>query len=167
MLTAQRERMTAAEVKLTEQQVTSQIVEWLQWRGWLAHRKHVGEFIAIARVMDWLSELVDAMRRGGLTAVRELAMKAMREFPRAKVTLGKAGIPDWLFTHPHYHPAIYIEMKATGKKPDPHQLLYIEQLQRDGYRATWCNSFEMFEVWYNANVVAEAAIALPAASKSA
>lgn len=153
MLTAQHQRMTVESIKLSEQQVTAQIVEWMQWRGWTAHRKHVGEFIAFAKIMEWLGELVEGMRRGGLATVRDLAMKAMRDFPRSKVTLGKAGLPDWFFTHPKIHPAIYIEMKATGKKPEPLQLATLEQLRRDGYNATWANCFDDYHAWYKQTVM--------------
>lgn len=153
MLTAQHQRITSEKLRLTEQQVTAQIVEWMQWRGWTAHRKHVGEFIAFAKVMEWLGNLLDAMRKGGLTAVRDCAMKAMRDFPHSKVTLGKAGLPDWCFTHPKIHPAVYIEMKATGKKPEPLQLATLDQLRRDGYHATWVDGFDMFHAWYQTNII--------------
>ncbi len=148
MLTAQHQRMTAKTIKLSEQQVTAQIVEWLSWRGWTAHRKHVGEFIAFPRMMEFLNELIESSRRGGLPAVRDVAMKAMREWPRQKVTLGKAGLPDWFFSHPKIHPGIYIEMKATGKKPEPLQLATLEQLRRDGYHAEWFGDFDEFLAWY-------------------
>lgn len=153
MLTAQHQRMTIKRINLSEQQVTAQIVEWMQWRGWTAHRKHVGEFIAFPRMMTFLNELLEATRRGGLTAVRDIAMKAMREWPRQKVTLGKAGLPDWFFSHPHIHPGVYVEMKATGKKPEPLQLATLEQLRRDGYHAVWFSEFDDFLAWYQLDVM--------------
>lgn len=153
MLTAQHQRMSVKTIKLSEQQVTAQIREWMEWRGWTAHRKHVGEFIAFPRMMDFLNALIEATRRGGLTAVRDIAMKAMREWPRQKVTLGKAGLPDWFFSHPHIHPGIYIEMKATGEKPSPLQLATLEQLRRDGYNAEWFGDFDNFLAWYQRTIM--------------
>ena len=64
----------------------------------------------------------------------------------APVHMGDKGEPDWTFTHPT-QPAIWVEMKATGKQPRPEQLEFIAKLKHLGYRATWVDSVAGVKEW--------------------
>lgn len=63
--------------------------------------------------------------------------------------IGRRGAPDRLVMLPggavamHWHPlTIWIELKAPGKKPEPHQLREHERLRRMGQRVEVIDSFE-------------------------
>lgn len=150
ILTAQRARLAVRTIKLSEQQVTRAIVEFLQTRGWTPHRKHVGKFLATQIALEVVDKLRLAHLAGGLNDFD--FMTAYEHIDGAQFTLGKAGLPDWLFTHPHY-PAFFVEMKATGEKPRDIQMAVLEQLAREGYPTTWADGFEKFERWYRATLV--------------
>lgn len=55
------------------------------------------------------------------------------------IRMGEKGEPDWTFLHPT-EPAIWIELKATGKEPPPKQHEFIAKLRHFKYRAGWCDS---------------------------
>lgn len=159
ILTAQRERMSAPTITLEEREVTKQILGFLESRGWQAHRNQVGEFIGLSDATAFLTALLDAAKKQGLPGVRAIAMQAIERWSKTrrqggvKIEMGKAGIPDWLFTHPHFHPPIYVEMKATGKRPTPQQESYLAALRRIGYRAEWFDDLRTFVNWYDGEIV--------------
>jgi len=44
---------------------------------------------------------------------------------------------------------MFIEVKALGKKPEPLQEYRINELLKQGFKAFYCDSFEMFKEKYN------------------
>lgn len=57
------------------------------------------------------------------------------------IRIGVEHEPDWTFCHPSM-PAIWIELKATGKKPEKGQLEFMAKLRHFGYKADWCDSLD-------------------------
>lgn len=56
----------------------------------------------------------------------------------------KPGIPD-IIALPKDCSAIFIEVKAPGKKPRPLQLYRIKEIKKHGIRACWYNGKTYFE----------------------
>ena len=123
---------------LTEADVTQQIKDFLMWEGWRAHRLNAGKWVSWAEAMRY----TEAVRRHMLG--QATIPPAKKPVPRE---WAEKGSPDWLFVHPK-HGALYVEMKAEGKRPNEQQLEYIERLIKDGYAATWSSDFEDFKAWY-------------------
>jgi Holliday junction resolvase len=57
--------------------------------------------------------------------------------------LSELGIPDLLVITPK-HGMVMVEVKAKGKKPEPIQLIRINEIKRAGGRAFWCASLDDF-----------------------
>lgn len=58
------------------------------------------------------------------------------------ITLNPAGTPDWLFVRGA--DILFVEMKATGKKLNPKQVLWMVVALTSGTPATWADSLETF-----------------------
>ena len=54
------------------------------------------------------------------------------------------GIPDLLIMTPK-HGMMMVEVKAKGKKPDPIQLVRIDEIKKAGGRAFWCDGLDSFK----------------------
>lgn len=70
------------------------------------------------------------------------------------MSIGRTGQCDWRATrdrkfNPHY---LEVEVKATGKKPEPHQREYMALRSYQGILVTWADSLDSFAAWYAANV---------------
>lgn len=68
-----------------------------------------------------------------------------------RITVGYAGMPDWLYTRGRRDGTadlLWFEAKAPGKKPAPIQAEVIVRLRFQGYYAIWADSLEMFKQKY-------------------
>ncbi len=119
---------------LSEAHVTRQVRDFLEARGWRAVRMNAGKWVPWA----------ECMRYGEYFRVSERGREPKK--PAAYDWGDKHG-PDWLFVHGR-HGVLYVEMKAEGKKPSKMQNAYLEVLRKEGFPATWTNSFDEFERWY-------------------
>lgn len=61
------------------------------------------------------------------------------KFLTPKVKFMEAGYPDRMFVSPQGH-TIFIEFKRPGQKPTPIQEHRLNELQKRGIPATWCDS---------------------------
>lgn len=98
----------------SEGEVTADVVAFMQAQGWRAERKDV--------------------RRGYTPDGR-------------RFSVGRKGQPDWKFTRTvdlGTQEVCWVEMKATGAKPDKHQLEYMAKLKVvHGEPAWWADSLLM------------------------
>ena len=108
---------------LTERQVAEQIWQWLSWRGWSVFRQQSGLF--------------------------------RRVESEARVRVGQRGCSDWYAVRESRNPIapglaqfLFYEVKRPGKRPDPHQLEWLEARRRDGLLAEWFDSLDSFVRWY-------------------
>ena len=132
---------------LPENIVTAQIKDYLEARGYTVTRQHVGTYTPYRILL----QLTEALKRGADMAV---------ELEKARhniIRIGKEGDADWRAekrVNGVLHQLLYLEMKAPGKKPDPHQLLWLEQRRATGTPADWFDSFDVgkrpFLRWYRA-----------------
>ena len=101
-------------VKLSERDVTAAVKGWLEAKGWYAIRLQSG--------------LVRGNTQG--TFMR----------------LGENGLADWVFLKKWagFPLGLLVEMKATGKKPGPHQVAFEAKMRRMGLTVIWADSLEMF-----------------------
>lgn len=56
--------------------------------------------------------------------------------------IGRRGAPDRLVMLPHRDGTIWVELKATGKVPEPHQLREHERMRAMGQRVEVIDSIE-------------------------
>lgn len=82
-----------------------------------------------------------------------------------RVRIGERGQTDWLFMRCEgFAPGTYniqlrlgtvrccfVEVKATGAKPKPEQLAWIDEARKTGFLATWTNDIEEFITWLALN----------------
>lgn len=66
-------------------------------------------------------------------------VKAKGGFTRKLTYQGRSGAPDLMCVLPGGK-IIFLEVKAPGEKPDPHQLYEIQNLVDMGCRATWVDT---------------------------
>ena len=68
--------------------------------------------------------------------------------------VGRRGACEWRFKRDSSYRIHYmeIEMKAPGKKPDPHQLEYRAAMQHVGVVAVWFDSLADCQSWYRSEV---------------
>ena len=105
--------------KLKEADVLRAVEALLRHHGWAVRRMFPGVWVPYF-------EFANAKR-----------MKR-RPVPR---TLHPNDDPDLLCVHPRLG-ALWVEVKAPGKKPNPAQAVKLEQLRREGYRAWWVDSVD-------------------------
>lgn len=109
-------------VKLSEAEVTKQVTDFLRYRKWTLIRLNSGLF---------------QTRDGGQRIYQ----------------IGEKGQADWLALKGFGNGAarvLFIEMKATGKKPSKEQLRWMVVKGKEGLEATWTDSLESFIEWYGA-----------------
>jgi Holliday junction resolvase len=58
--------------------------------------------------------------------------------------LSELGTPDLMVMTPK-HGMVMVEVKAKGKKPDPIQLVRIDEIKKAGGRAFWCDGLDSFK----------------------
>ena len=119
---------------LSEPDVTRQVCDALKYRGWRAHRLNAGKWVPWAEAMRY------AKAGGRLGLVPAPKKLVPREW-------GDEFGPDWLFVHPD-HGAMYVEIKAEGKRPSKGQKGYLNRLGEDGVQCCWTDGLSSFMVWY-------------------
>jgi hypothetical protein len=142
-----------------ENQLESQIQDFLNWHGFVSIRQHVGT-VAPWRVLKQL----------------HLGQITLEQAARNIIRLGEEGMADWLALRPIVAPggraldgphplvAFFWEAKAPGKRPSSVQLEWLEKRRQCGYEAAWFNQFtaadrpaeacepresHVFEVWFS------------------
>lgn len=116
-------------IKQTENQVKKAIKEYLEWQGWTVYRiNNAGQFRGFNKQGD-------------------------KRFSFA----GDAGVPD-LYALKKGESPLWVETKATGKKPTEGQIGFIKLVNSTpNGRAFWTDSFDMFlELFSDRAIVAEA-----------
>ncbi len=136
---------TSGNIMLSEAQVTQQICDFMAWEKWRAHRLHPGKFVPYAKA----KLAVEKALVWSPTREAELLRRIWMELNRLlrPVELEEAGEPDWLFVSSHYG-SLYVEMKAEGEKPKPHQRERLAELNGLGLPATWTDGLDRFKPWY-------------------
>jgi hypothetical protein len=121
---------------LPENQLESQIRGFLNWRGFVTLRLHVGAFLPLrfARQLH-----------GGQISLEQ----ALRNV----VQINEQGAADWLSIRPTIRPSaraqdgpwpwegFFWECKAPGKRPSPAQLAWLDKRRQCGFEAAWFNQF--------------------------
>lgn len=120
---------------LPENQVEAVIVGYLRTHGWIVTKQHAGVFYRKKFIQG--RETVSAF------------------------TIGEKGQADWRAERPIIPPGqratskscysaelFYFETKAPGKKPEPHQQLWLDRRQLTGLAASWFDSLDSFVGWY-------------------
>ena len=126
--------------ELPENILEEQIKGFLEVRGWVLLRQHV------RTVVDW-------HQLAGKDVVKVATLHPSR--------IGEKGASDWVAVRPAegqprgFVQLFYFETKAPGKKPNPHQRLYLEKRAACGFLAAWFDDFEgawdtSFVPWYRA-----------------
>lgn len=117
---------------LPENIVTGQIVGFLQSRGWVVTRQHVGVFRRM--IGDEVSE--------------------------NRISVGERGMTDWRAERPvipegtrlsrglFQMQMFYVEIKAPGKRPSDRQLTWMRNRNAVGFTAVWFDSLSDFLQWY-------------------
>ncbi len=112
-------------VRLSEADVTKQVTDFLRYRQWTLIRLNSGLF---------------QTRDGG----------------KRTYQIGEKGQADWLALRPFYDGkfnVLFVEMKATGKKPRADQARWLWVKGREGFHATWTDSLERFIEWYEKEII--------------
>jgi hypothetical protein len=144
---------------LPENQLESQIQDFLSWHGFISIRQHVGTFLPL--------RIVRQLQAGQISFDQAL---------RNVVRIGEEGAADWWSARPIIPPGgraldgpwpwagFFWEAKAPGKRPSPAQLEWISRRRQVGIEATWFNQFgfrdrpapvvearesHVFEVWWH------------------
>jgi hypothetical protein len=115
-----RARTKQSRAALPENQVESQVVPFLQSLGWRVYRLGVGGYHD--KYGNWVS-------------------------------YGERGAADWMAWRPvagwpGWTELLFVECKARGKKPEPHQLKWLDGASASGACATWTDQYEGFKLWY-------------------
>jgi hypothetical protein len=113
--------------RLSENDVERQITDFLRLRGWHVERMQSGMFQPW-----WPNKPTDNPR---------------------PIRVGRKGMVDWLAVQPHLHKVgkpcvLFIEVKAPGKKPNPHQMKELRERVAQGFLAGWFDSLKGFERFY-------------------
>lgn len=113
-------RLLAA-LKQSENDVKKAITEFLEWQGWTVYRiNNIGVF-------------------------RRIDERGNKKYSFA----GAKGVPDLYATKPHNKP-LWIEFKATGKKPTKEQWAFIHKTNdTDHAYGLWADSLDMFSEIYH------------------
>lgn len=106
--------------KQSENEVEDAVVTWLRIEGWIVRRQHRGTFYT----------------KDG-----------------RPISMGDVGECDWRAFRPmrHVHGAagyLEFEAKATGRKPDDDQRMYMAKRKRQGVVCIWADSLAEFQRQY-------------------
>jgi len=128
---------------LPENILEGQIKGFLESRGWILTRNHVGTFLPAGVVM----RLIES----GTALTKEALFRCM-------VRIGQKGFPDWTATRPvpgqqYRRDCFEFEAKAPGKRPSPEQRLCLEKRAAVGLACVWFDDFDgdwdtSFLPWY-------------------
>ena len=148
-------------LRLSEADVTKQVCDFMAAEGWRHIRHNVGGAYS-SQAVTALLKLLDRLERW-----TPLLGKAVYRVRRSFVEFGEKGMPDWLFWKPMYTPdfwntanptmddyrrakvyLIWVEVKAPGKKPAPHQLAWHEAERARGALVKLVDHFEPYRDWY-------------------
>lgn len=78
-----------------------------------------------------------------LLAIPNGGRRSAREGARLKAEGVKPGVSDMLLPlRRGGFAGLWLELKAPGEKPNPRQREWIERMNRAGYFATWCDSWD-------------------------
>lgn len=116
-----------------EHEVEEQIKKFLQSRGWVIVRNHVGTFVGVGRLI--------AMLKAG----KPIRMEDMGPL---MVRIGEKGTADFKaerVLRGHGFAAVqqvYYEVKGPGEKPKPHQMDWLRTRAQLGFSAAWFDSFD-------------------------
>lgn len=84
------------------------------------------------------------VRESQIEAYLVKRVKAMGGEVRKVAFIGRRGAPDRIVFFP-FSDVIWVELKATGKKPGPHQAREHERMRRMGQRIEVVDSLERVE----------------------
>lgn len=136
-------------LRLSEADVTRQVCDFLALEGWRGVRMNVG-----ARVQRRTQDVCLGMDEQGDAIVKTV------EVSRSRVSFGEPGMPDWLFIKywcdgqmincEENADLIWLEIKAPGKEPKPHQLAWHKAERARGALVKVVDDFETFRDWYQA-----------------
>ncbi len=116
-------------VKLSEADVTKQVTDFLRYRKWTLIRLNSGLF-----------NTKDGKRTYQIGEKGQADWLALKPLPMLGEILGVVNV-------------IFIEMKATGKKPNAEQERWLWVKREEGFRATWVDSLDSFIEWYESSGV--------------
>jgi hypothetical protein len=143
---------------LPENRLESQIQGFLNWRGFVTLRLHVGLFVPYRVLKQVLAG--------------QLAPEAAAH---STIHIGETGMSDWWSARPVIAPGgraqngpwlwagFFWECKAPANQPSPAQLDWLDKRRQCGFEAAWFNQFaaadrpspavepqhsHVFEVWF-------------------
>jgi len=119
---------------LPENRVESQILGFLQAKGWIVRRNHVGTYIPYWAAMK-------------ITEGQPLSHSNV-------IKIGQKGEADYTLIRPIADIRFAVEMfdleiKAPGETPKPHQIEWMRRRTMLGFFAVWFDSYDSFRVWYD------------------
>jgi hypothetical protein len=114
---------------LPENQVERQITDFLKCMGWTVTKQHAG---------------ISYRRNSDQVAFSQVKGTADWSAERPIIPQGMRPTRDTCFALERF----YLEVKAPGKKPQAHQLFWLDQRQLTGTTATWADSIQGFQKWY-------------------
>lgn len=144
-------KLTPWKPKLSERDITKQIRDWMELKGWVFIRRTPG------RLVPWevLRTCIDQVRLAALrdTAAVVVTINSIMVTLQHAITVGgEDGDPDWLAVHPEF-PPVWIEFKREGEKPRPNQVLRHRQLEEGyGFIVIVASSLEGFVEEYRSRV---------------
>jgi hypothetical protein len=130
-------RVKKRKEELPENILEKQILDFLQYRGWVVTRNQVGLYVSFRE----------------FAAVRAGQGAGMKVIP---VRIGEKGMPDWraqrIVPKTFKVEQFYFETKGPGRKPSPEQIEWIRKANAVGFLATWFDDFDgfvdSFVFWY-------------------
>jgi len=140
---AGKPRVKKEKWELPENILVGQVTDFMRSRGFTMTRQHVGTYVPYRVLMR-----IATCTRGDVWNEIESAKRNI-------VRVGREGDADWRFERHQVgplHQLGYIEFKAPGRKPEPHQLEWLRRRRAMGTPAEYFDSFAVgkkpFLPWY-------------------
>lgn len=145
-------KLTPWKPTLSEREVTKQIRDWMELKGWVFVRRTPGRLVPWQMVRDCLDRVLNDLSKNQGVAIATVH-DVLATLQRAITVGGEDGDPDWLAVHPEY-PPVWIEMKRAGEKPRPNQVLRHAHLEQGlGFIVIVASGFDQYVADYRARVV--------------
>ena len=90
---------------------------------------------------DVTKTVVGWLRANGWTCIR--LQSGLVDLPGGrKMRVGTKGLPDWIVVKQTF--AVFLELKAPGKKPSIDQEIWMECARQRQHRVMWADGYEVF-----------------------
>lgn len=103
----------------------------------------------VLKETDVVRQITDLMKAEGYRIMR--LQSGVFVSDTRILRIGERGLPDWLFlrrSEDRCRPvAMFVEIKAPGKKPRPEQVAWINEAIEAGLLACWTDDLDSFRSW--------------------